>query len=753
MFKNVASQKISVFAFDTTTGAAKTGDAANITVYVNKEWAGVNALTDASATEIDSTNAKGWYLFDVSQTETNADALLFTGKSSTANISVVGQLIYSMPPNFTTASIDSNGRVDVIKVAGTTQTARDIGTSVLLSAGTGTGQLDFTSGVVKANATQWLGGTIPAVNVTGVPLVDLKYTLGTISPATAGSVRADAVTGAVGSVTGLTASNLDAAISSRMASYTQPTGFLAATFPGSVASPTNITAGTITTATNVTTVNGLAANVITATSIAADAITAAKVADGTIDRATFAADTGLQPIRSSTAQAGSATTITLDASASASNNFYNNDIVYITGGTGVGQARFITAYVGATKVATVATWVTNPDNTSTFAILPFDAVAGASAPTAAQVATAVWQDTTAGDFTTAGSIGKSLFTSGAVPGASGGLFIAGTNAATAVAITGNITGNLSGSVGSVTGLTASDVGAIKTQTDKFVFTVTNQVDANVKSNAGAAITSASGIQEVKVASIAANAITSTSIAADAITDAKVASDVTIASVTGSVGSVAGNVGGNVVGSVASVTAGVTLAASAVQAIWDALTSALTTAGSIGKLLVDNINATISSRLATAGYTTPLDAAGTRSAVGLGSATLDTQLAAIQADTDNLQTRVPAALVGGRMDASVGAVNADTVAAANLAKTTRATVRGTVTSGATTTSIPTSVFAPAGAAADQFKGMIVKFDADTATTSLRSQSTDITASSNSATPTLTVTALTTAPAAGDTFSIQ
>lgn len=36
--------------------------------------------------------------------------------------------------------------------------------------------------------------------------------------------------------------NLDALISSRMATYAQPTGFLAATFPGTVASPTNITA-------------------------------------------------------------------------------------------------------------------------------------------------------------------------------------------------------------------------------------------------------------------------------------------------------------------------------------------------------------------------------------------------------------------------------------------------------------------------------------------------------------------------------
>lgn len=45
---------------------------------------------------------------------------------------------------------------DTIAVGGTVQTARDIGASVLLSAGTGTGQLDFTSGVVKSNLVQIL---------------------------------------------------------------------------------------------------------------------------------------------------------------------------------------------------------------------------------------------------------------------------------------------------------------------------------------------------------------------------------------------------------------------------------------------------------------------------------------------------------------------------------------------------------------------------------------------------------------------
>lgn len=46
--------------------------------------------------------------------------------------------------------------------------------------------------------------------------------------------------------------SLDAAITSRMATYTQPAGFLAATFPGTVASPTNITAGTLTSVGSVT---------------------------------------------------------------------------------------------------------------------------------------------------------------------------------------------------------------------------------------------------------------------------------------------------------------------------------------------------------------------------------------------------------------------------------------------------------------------------------------------------------------------
>lgn len=108
MFKNVTGQKIRVFAFDTMTGAAKTGDAANITAYVNKDWGGATVLGDTSATEIDATNAKGCYLFDLTQAETNADALDFTAKSTTANISIVPQLIYTFPASFTSFVTPTN---------------------------------------------------------------------------------------------------------------------------------------------------------------------------------------------------------------------------------------------------------------------------------------------------------------------------------------------------------------------------------------------------------------------------------------------------------------------------------------------------------------------------------------------------------------------------------------------------------------------------------------------------------------------
>lgn len=65
--------------------------------------------------------------------------------------------------------------------------------------------------------------------------------------------------------------NTDVDVSSRMATYTQPTGFLSATFDaGTVATTTNITAGTITTVGSVT---GLTASDVAAIKAKTDSLT------------------------------------------------------------------------------------------------------------------------------------------------------------------------------------------------------------------------------------------------------------------------------------------------------------------------------------------------------------------------------------------------------------------------------------------------------------------------------------------------
>jgi hypothetical protein len=142
-------------------------------------------------------------------------------------------------------------------------------------------------------------------------------------------------------------------------------------------------------------------------------------------------------------------------------------------------------------------------------------------------------------------------------------------------------------------------------------------------NAYDSLVAGSDTFDVQVTGMGASVLTASAIAADAITDAKVAADVTIASVTGAVGSV---------------TAGVTvttnndktgygLSGAAVQAIWDALTSALTTANSIGKKLADWVIGTTQTGDAFVRLGAPVGAS-----ISADIAAVKTQTAAIEADT-------------------------------------------------------------------------------------------------------------------------
>ena len=80
----------------------------------------------------------------------------------------------------------------------------------------------------------------------------------------------------------------------------------------------------------------------------------------------------LPVLRAGTAQAGAAGTITLDSGASAKDDFYNGCIIQCVNDTPsgvIGQTRWITDYVGSTKVATVhSNWGTNPSSSTTFEV-------------------------------------------------------------------------------------------------------------------------------------------------------------------------------------------------------------------------------------------------------------------------------------------------------------------------------------------------------------------------------------------------
>jgi len=157
--------------------------------------------------------------------------------------------------------------------------------------------------------------------------------------------------------------------------------------------------------------------------------------------------------------------------------------------------------------------------------------------------------------------------------------------------------------------------------------------------------------------------------------------------------------------------GYTLSAAGIQAIWDALTSVLTVADSIGKLLVDNINATISSRsshaaadiwsvatrLLTAGTNivlakgvgvtgfNDLSAGDVRAAVGLASADLDAQLDALPTAAENADAMLDEDMTGHQIQGSLGQAIGDPVADTNTIYKAVVTDAAGATVGADTTS--------------------------------------------------------------------
>lgn len=204
-----AERRFPVYLVDATDGITpETGEAAG-QPQISKAG-GAWANTSATLTAI----GNGAYYVELTATELNTLGMLQVRYKSanTAEFNMDAQVVAFDPNDAVRAGLTALPNAAAAASGG------------LLTFGTGTGQLNPSGGAVAL---------------------------------TAAAVQAiwDALTSAltvVGSIGKRLVDNIDAAVTSRMATYTQPTGFLAATFPGTVASPTNITAGTITTVTNLT---------------------------------------------------------------------------------------------------------------------------------------------------------------------------------------------------------------------------------------------------------------------------------------------------------------------------------------------------------------------------------------------------------------------------------------------------------------------------------------------------------------------
>lgn len=329
---------------------------------------------------------------------------------------------------------------------------------------------------LNVNAKDWAGGAIPAPNVTGVPLIDLKYTLGTISPAAAGSVSVDwaAIVNKTATVnlSGTTIATVTNTVNISTATiqiamtnqgYTSArAGYLDnINLGGAAASHADILAinqsaskhlllvtvgqyepgETYTvemrtfaaadgSAVNADTTPTLTATGTVSGNLSANLSAAANPATG-VYRWTYTpgATPGLEQIRFDGSATISSATFTLSAYAQTVDMptavFTSTDQSHLTAifnklpTNNIGDETLLLAAIGAPQQAgSAVTLPSIPNNWITAAGIAAGALNSkgdwllassyTAPPTVAQIATAVWTDTTAGDFTTQGSPGYIL---------------------------------------------------------------------------------------------------------------------------------------------------------------------------------------------------------------------------------------------------------------------------------------------------------------------------------------------------------
>lgn len=278
-----------------TTGAGLTGlvfNSAGLNAYYAVERGAATAITLvtlASATAayasggfvaVDGTNMPGLYRFDVpnalfSVAGTKNVVVMLKGATNMAPVVLEYQIVAFNPddavrlgltalPNATAGavggvplSVSASGAVNTLQINGTQQTARDIGASVLLSPGTGAGQISLSAGAVTVGTNNDKNSYSLAASQT----FSTTGSVGSTSALAAGAVQAiwDDLTSnntTIGSIGKLLVDNLNATVSSR-----------------STLTATDVWSSATRTITGNVTVGGFTAGAITSSAIANNAIT------------------------------------------------------------------------------------------------------------------------------------------------------------------------------------------------------------------------------------------------------------------------------------------------------------------------------------------------------------------------------------------------------------------------------------------------------------------------------------------------
>jgi hypothetical protein len=553
MQKNVAGQKIGAQMVSATDGSAFTG---SVTVYVTGD-AGTQGAGSVGSGACTS-EGNGYHSYAPSQAETNYDLVAFTFIGTGAIPTTVQ--VYTVPANFPALAITAGGiakaDVDTIKTQAVTCTA---GVTVLASVGTAatstaqTGDSFARIGALGAGLTGITGVTLAASQpgVT-IPTVTTLTNLPAITSnwLTAAGIAASALDGKGNWNVGKTGYTLTATtgLGNQTANLTGNVSGSVGSVTGAVGSVT----GAVGSVTAAVTLPTIPANWIAAAGIAASALNGK--GDWNVGKTGYAltATTGLGN-----------QTANITGNLSGSVGSVTGAVGSVTGAVGsvTGAVGSVTGNVGGNVAGSVASVTANVN-----AVLANAAHGGAAATLQL--------------------------------GGAGGL-------------TGAVTGNLSGSVGSVTGAVGSVTGAVGS--------VTGNVGGNVAGSVGS-VTGAVGsvTAAVTLPTIPANWITAAGIAADAIGASELAADAAteigtaVWAATGrdlsttppTAAAVADAVWDEVLSGHSGVgSTGAALAAAGGSGDpWATALPGSYGAGTAGYVLGTNVNATISSRMAT--YTQP-----------------------------------------------------------------------------------------------------------------------------------------------------